>query len=329
MAYTRVMYGGVMIIVLFCVLGILLVDDAVSAELYRYQDSNGRWVFGDKKSLSDRPKNLNSEAEKITIKDQRKLHAKPIMELTRQDKLLANRLWILKNPLPVSVQHWIAIKGQKGFVKSLLAQPFEDKYLTASDMDLDLSVGNKSKINQTKFKHYYLLGEPVKAPTQVLVTPPYGKNKRFRISQGFKGRFSHFGRGNRFAVDIAMPVGEKVRAVKAGIVADGRDDFSVGGAANYFLDKANHVTIMHDDGTYGIYAHILYGSMAVAIGKRVRAGDVLARIGSTGYSTGPHLHFVMRYNSGKGAYSVPFKFQTKQGAKTPKQGEHYSGGYDN
>jgi murein DD-endopeptidase MepM/ murein hydrolase activator NlpD len=122
-----------------------------------------------------------------------------------------------------------------------------------------------------------------------------------------------------------MPIGESILAVKPGIVADARDDFSIGGAANYFLDKANHVTIMHDDGSYGIYAHILYGSLNVNIGERVLAGQVLARIGNTGYSTGPHLHFVLRYNSGKGAYSIPFKFNTKDGQRVPKQGQYYSG----
>jgi murein DD-endopeptidase MepM/ murein hydrolase activator NlpD len=312
---------------LLCIVGLLLFVDTHSSELYRYQDQQGRWVFGDKKSLGDRPRKASGKVEKVTIVDERKLHPKPSMSLIKinKDKSSPNQTWILKNPLPVMVEHWLAIKGQAGFVKSVLAKPYEDIQLNTADIDLT-SLARKSGVNaRVKLNHYYLLGKPIKVPKQARIPPPFSKNKRFRISQGFKGSYSHTGRGNRFAVDIAMPVGEFVRVVKAGIVADGRDDFSIGGAANYFLDKANHVTIMHDDGSYGIYAHILYGSMAVEVGDRVSVGQVLARIGSTGYSTGPHLHFVLRYNSGKGAYSIPFKFQTKDGDRVPKQGEFYSG----
>lgn len=306
------------------VIGLLFSVSTLSSELYRYQDSSGLWVFGDKKSINDRSKNIPANAEKITIADDRKLHAEPSLQFIAKADSLNNRSWMLKNPLPVIVQHWLAIKGQEGFVKSILAQPYEDIELSTEDFSDKFL---KKAINNThlKFDHYYLLGKPIKLPKHDQIPLPYSKNKRFRISQGFKGKYSHSGRGNRYAVDIAMPVGELIRVVKPGVVADGRDDFSIGGAANYFLDKANHVTVMHDDDTYGIYAHILYGSMAVEVGDRVTIGQVLARIGNTGYSTGPHLHFVLRYNSGKGAYSIPFKFQTKQGSRVPKQGKFYSG----
>jgi len=308
----------------FFVGGLLLMVNTLASELYRYQDSSGRWVFGDKHSITDRSKITPKNAEKIIIVDERKPHPKPKIQFRENSDVLAHGSWILKNPLPVMVQHWLALKGQKGFIKSVLANPYENIVLKPEDFT---AVSLKETVHgmDLKFDHYYLLGKPITAPQQEKIPLPYTNNKRFRISQGFKGKYSHTGRGNRYAVDIAMPVGEFIRVVKPGIVADGRDDFSIGGAANYFLDKANHVTVMHDDGSYGIYAHILYGSMAVEIGERVTVGQVLARIGSTGYSTGPHLHFVLRYNSGRGAYSIPFEFQTKQGVRVPEQGAFYSG----
>jgi len=310
----------------FYMIGLLLTVNALSSELYRYQDSNGRWVFGDKQSIYDRSKIIPDNAEKIIIIDERKLHSQPAIQVKQGGDSQNNESWVLKNPLPVMVQHWLAlrVKGQERVIKSVIANPHENIVLKAEDFTADV-LKNAVNFTDLKFKHYYILGKPIAVPKQYQLPLPYGKNKRFRISQGFKGKYSHSGRGNRYAVDIAMPVGEPVRVVKAGVVADGRDDFSIGGAANYFLDKANHVTVMHDDGTYGIYAHILYGSMAVEIGERVLPGQVLARIGNTGYSTGPHLHFVLRYNSGKGAYSIPFKFRTKEGSREPKQGDYYSG----
>ncbi|GEM_PF-1843053 len=309
------------VLMVFLWLFSLMVSPLVlSADLYRYQDSNGRWVFGDKKSMSDRSglENSKNNLEKITIKNSLVKKAKPelLIEAVEREQQGHGTQWHLKNPLPVTVQHWLAIKGEDGFLTSVLAKQYENLMIEPEIFKLK---------KQQQIEHFYLLGEPIARPSTQLISPPFKVGKRFLISQGFNGAFSHKGRGNRYAIDVAMPIGESIIAVKSGIVADGQDSFSIGGAANYFLDKANHVTVMHDDGSYAIYAHILYGSMKVNIGQRVEVGQVLGRIGNTGFSTGPHLHFVMRYNSGKGAYSIPFKFKTKKGSEKPKQGKYYSG----
>jgi peptidase M23-like protein len=52
----------------------------------------------------------------------------------------------------------------------------------------------------------------------------------------------------------------------------------------------NHV-ITETAGTYALYAHLAPGSVAVTRGQQVRAGEVLGRVGHTGNSTAPHLHF--------------------------------------
>ena len=52
----------------------------------------------------------------------------------------------------------------------------------------------------------------------------------------------------------------------------------------------NHV-IMATAGTYALYAHLAPGSVAVTRGQRVRAGELVGRVGHTGNSTAPHLHF--------------------------------------
>ena len=52
----------------------------------------------------------------------------------------------------------------------------------------------------------------------------------------------------------------------------------------------NHV-VMATGGTYALYAHLAPGSVAVTRGQRVRAGEVLGRVGHSGNSTAPHLHF--------------------------------------
>jgi len=57
-----------------------------------------------------------------------------------------------------------------------------------------------------------------------------------------------------------------------------------------------------------LYAHLDLASVNVGLGSRVRAGRVIARSGNTGFSTGPHLHFVIQQNVGMEMRSVPFRF---------------------
>jgi hypothetical protein len=52
----------------------------------------------------------------------------------------------------------------------------------------------------------------------------------------------------------------------------------------------NHV-VMETGGTYALYAHLVPGSVAVTSGQQVHAGEVIGRVGHTGNSTAPHLHF--------------------------------------
>jgi murein DD-endopeptidase MepM/ murein hydrolase activator NlpD len=49
--------------------------------------------------------------------------------------------------------------------------------------------------------------------------------------------------------------------------------------------------IMATGGSYALYAHLAPGSVAVTRGQQVRAGEVIGRVGHTGNSTAPHLHF--------------------------------------
>jgi murein DD-endopeptidase MepM/ murein hydrolase activator NlpD len=87
-----------------------------------------------------------------------------------------------------------------------------------------------------------------------------------------------------------------------------KDDYIFSGQSTYFLDKANKVEVLHDDGTYAVYAHLLQSTIGVTIGDSVAVGAELGKSGSSGFSTGPHLHFVIRRNIGFKTVSVPFRF---------------------
>ena len=66
----------------------------------------------------------------------------------------------------------------------------------------------------------------------------------------------------------------------------------------------NYIIIMHDNGLFTLYAHGQDGSRTVSAGQRVKQGQQIMRVGSTGNSTGPHLHFEVRTSPGKYANRV-------------------------
>ena len=120
---------------------------------------------------------------------------------------------------------------------------------------------------------------------------------------------------SQYAVDIAMPVGTTILAAMDGVVMDIEEDFNEGGVdKEKYVEKANHVRILHQDGTMAVYAHLDLASVVVRAGARVKAGQRIARSGNTGFSSGPHLHFVVQQNVGLNLVSIPFQFQAEDGS---------------
>ena len=85
-------------------------------------------------------------------------------------------------------------------------------------------------------------------------------------------------------------------------------DFAVDGP------RANIVRVLHDDGTMALYVHLNWNTIRVVPGQEVRRGEYLADSGNTGFSTGPHLHFVVQRNEGGSLVSVPLQFADATGA---------------
>ena len=106
------------------------------------------------------------------------------------------------------------------------------------------------------------------------ITSEYG----VRIHPVFRVNRMHWG------IDIGAPHGANVIAADTGTVITSSYDYSYG----------NFIVINHGNGTTTLYAHL--SSRRVSEGTVVVKGDVIGRIGSTGVSTGPHLHFEVAVN---------------------------------
>ncbi len=136
---------------------------------------------------------------------------------------------------------------------------------------------------------------------------PFSGTKHQVLSQGIGGRFSHTGAA-KYSFDFGMPWGTPVVAARAGRVVSVRDGNIASGARKVFYDKANAVEVLHADGTIASYAHLRHGAV-VEVGQTVATGQLIGLSGDTGFSTGPHLHFmVWRRLAGLGWKSVSVRF---------------------
>jgi len=141
---------------------------------------------------------------------------------------------------------------------------------------------------------------------------PFRGGQTVTIRQVVGGRITtHTGMDSKFAVDFGVPVGTPVLASREGRVVDIDKDFTKGGGDPSL--KANHVIILHDDGTLGMYSHFSANRITVSNGQWVDAGTLIGYSGNTGYSTGPHLHFAVLTNTrtpdGSAKYvSIPATF---------------------
>ena len=97
--------------------------------------------------------------------------------------------------------------------------------------------------------------------------------------------------GNHTGIDVPAARGTPIYAAKSGVVTT--SVLGSGGSWAY----GNHVVVSHSDGTSTLYAHM--NSRAVSKGQTVKQGDIVGYVGTTGRSTGNHLHYEVRVNGSR------------------------------
>ena len=152
-----------------------------------------------------------------------------------------------------------------------------------------------------------LPGDPAAKPLDYEYRLPF-EYARVRVDQGPGGSFSHNDPQNRHAADFALPEGTPIVAVREGVVMQVESDFDKAGLnREKYGGRANFIRIVHDDGSMAVYAHLQPEGVQVRTGQRVRKGQRIGLSGNTGFSTAPHLHFVIQANRGMRLESIPFR----------------------
>jgi murein DD-endopeptidase MepM/ murein hydrolase activator NlpD len=266
---------------------------AAAVTIYKYTDANGVVTYTDK---------AVSGAQVFVFRDRmvERLDLSVKLETKKHD---AGETLVLRNELFAPVEVELRI-DQAHNVSGAPDQPIRWVLAPRSSMRMaTLAPADPSRPMRYKPKLRYAMGDPRLQPAVYRYPLPW-QGGPFRLTQGANGRYSHFTPKGRYALDIAMPEGTPIVAARPGVVVKIENDQS--GRGNN--PSGNFVRILHDDGTMGVYLHLMRGSVQVREGQQVSIGERIARSGNTGNSTGPHLHFVIQRNLGLALESIPFDF---------------------
>lgn len=271
----------------------VLASPVLALTIYKYTDANGVVTYSDQAAAG---------AQVFVFRDRmvEKLDTQVRLE-TR--KHAAGETLLVRNDLFAPVDIELKLENVDNVVGAP-AKPIRWVLPPRSQIRLaTLAPRDASKPIRYTPKLRHALGDPRLLPKPYKYPLPW-RGGPFRLTQGANGQYSHFTPKGRYAVDIAMPEGTPIVAARGGMVVKIENEQS--GRGNN--PAGNFVRIMHDDGTMGVYLHLMKGSVAVREGQRVESGTRIARSGNTGNSTGPHLHFVVQRNVGLAVESIPFDF---------------------
>jgi len=290
--------------------GLLLVSLGFCAHvqgqrLYKYQDENGEWAYSDRQpgGMQDYEEaELERRLEKAEVR---------LFQTTHEDG------WVLmaENTYFGPVQVAYRLARMENIDSRTPRQGLQVLPGRSESELLRVARGEVAKPSSFEYEFQFIPGDPeARHQPSEPYRLPYARASHFHVSQAYPERITHGDPSSRHAIDFMMPVGTGVYAARSGVVIDVAGEFYRSGT-DMSVDgsRANIVRVLHDDGTMTLYAHLNWNSIRVVPGQRVERGEYLADSGNTGYSTGPHLHFVVQRNSGGAIASVPIRFEVAGG----------------
>jgi len=142
------------------------------------------------------------------------------------------------------------------------------------------------------------------------------------VGQGYFGKVSH---QDEYALDFNMTEGTPIHASRSGLVVKMIENNDKS-CPNVSCAKFNNlITIEHDDGTFADYAHLRKNGSEVEIHDQISQGQLIGYSGKTGWTTGPHLHFVVYTPIVGGRKTIPTFFRTSDSeSELLSEGHTYS-----
>ena len=287
---------------------------AVAGEVYKYRDGNGAIVY------SDTPPPGSQDFERSTRATRSTTPPEVALRLERNGDRL--ELWA-DNACYCPAE--VALQLTGGAYRDVDPDTAVRGVVPAQDSARIMSLRTPDEDRGPEYRFGFMLGDPdaTHSPSQGY-RPPFAAGREFRVSQAFPDAVTHQTPDSRYAIDLEMPERTDIYAARAGIVVEvAYSNFRGGADWGKYGAEANVVKIMHDDGSFGVYAHLSWDSIRVRVGDRVRRGEFIAASGNTGFSTGPHLHFVVVRNEGLRTVSVPVVFSDGRGGLVTAQTGRY------
>ena len=283
--------------------GALLFPAAATAQsLYKYQGPDGEWIY------ADRPPDDGSMVEVRQLESTSSADAGIKVRHQFEGRMVN---LVATNDSYAPVELTLEITSIRGLQ---YPDPDDDmRWVVKPRSELTL-FGLELLENVTapflEYQYRYLAGDPdaVHSPS-IPYRAPFVMATSHPVTQAYPQVITHRTRDSYYAVDMSMPIGTDIVAARGGVVFDvASSNFSGGLDPERDGPNANVVRILHDDGSYAIYAHLNTNSIRVKPGDVVRRGEYIADSGNTGFSSGPHLHFAVVVNAGMEIHSVPVTF---------------------
>lgn len=292
----------------------LIAAAAGAQQLYKYRGSDGEWVYTDRRPGGE-----------VAIEVRELERGQPDPRVSVYYRLTEDGIRLFgRNEFHAPVQIDIDVEELREVELPAPDQAYRFVIPAREETYLLGFVPEADAIQPyVAYKYRYLLGDPaaVHRPERPY-RAPFAAARAHPITQAYPYAMTHGSPEEAYAVDISMPVGTDVYAARGGTVVDvAGSNFRSGLEDGIEGGEANLVRILHDDGTYAIYAHLNWNAIRVRPGDRVERGQYIAESGNTGFSTGPHLHFVVLRNADMRIESVPVQFEAANGnAITPELG---------
>lgn len=198
----------------------------------------------------------------------------------------------------------VQLEGQKAELDTLMEnQRAQEKDKLLRVAEIGQNQEELAKQEEEAEKEMFILANQISSKNKEIEKLKFDGEFTWPVPDSYRIT-SHFGlrkdpftgaRKGHNGTDIGAPQGTKIVAASGGIVI----------VAEYLRGYGNTVIIEHGNNVRTLYGHIRNNGTKVKVGDRVKKGQKIAEVGSTGNSTGPHLHFEVHEN---GKQTDPMKY---------------------